>query len=115
VTIQTDSQQFDAWLSRTDSVILVCWVTGHWWPGQLIGEVTQSRSQYIIDSYCQRGCGVKRRSFIARRNGLIDGNNAYDYPNSYSPGITGLAMDKFMRGLIRLELNKRRNEDSTTE
>jgi hypothetical protein len=112
MSIRTESQQFNEWLARTDTAILLCWVNGHWWPGQISGTLTESRYQLLIDAFCERDCGVERRSFLAKKDGTIDGNNAYKYPKGYSPGIHGLAIDKFMRGKIRLEIIRRRKEDA---
>lgn len=107
--------QFRQWLTRTDTVILVCRINGHWnWdftePAVRIGKLHQG--VYQLEEYCRRGCGTKIIRYIAPKTGVLAANTTYTYPPGYKlpqrKGGTGYNMSKEQRGQIRLELLNRR-------
>jgi hypothetical protein len=68
---------------------------------------------YLIEAYCVRadnGCGTLRKQMLESDGVLDSAQSAYVYPKGYlwTGDDTGSAMDRAKRGLIRLELMRRK-------
>jgi hypothetical protein len=109
------SPAFQRWLSETDTPMLECRVFMHHWPGFMHKRTSvakQRSGSYVVSAYCLRGCQVKRTQYVESDGVLDSAQTRYDYTDAkgYQYSEDNWSMDAGKRGLIRLELMRRRAE-----
>jgi hypothetical protein len=120
---------FEQWLaSQVDTVVLRCRVGRHKWPDPFdkachVTKPAVLNGRFLIEADCERGCGVSVTRYVGT-DGIIERSIPhYDYPDNDATGRayllprearSGHGLTKEQRGLMFLELIKRRVDDLGT-